>query len=243
MTISRKNSLSLIEQTLSNITLLDLHTAPNLCNPGHILSKTLDLNLESTAQLSNCSIASLATPISISGGVAKRNSKRSICKSYEATESDQLPPSIPIKSSGVTKRNSKRSISKSYEAADPDLQYQSSPSTSTSPPSSSLSRRKHSLKFTCEICEKTYKHPNCLAKHMWEHSSAWAQTHKLTLSKHATVQLLEAAKVLVGLGLDIDHLDLTLFSEGYEADANDLGEEVWTEEMEKDDLDLFAMEV
>ncbi|KAI9319700.1 hypothetical protein BX666DRAFT_2024778 [Dichotomocladium elegans] len=51
----------------------------------------------------------------------------------------------------------------------------------------------------CEDCGKVYKHPNCLAKHRWEHSEEWELTSKLLLTKHQQVQMLEAAAILVSL--------------------------------------------
>ncbi len=57
--------------------------------------------------------------------------------------------------------------------------------------------------FECETCGKSYKHPNCLAKHRWEHTDMWSVTSKLSLSKHQQVQLLEAASVLVGFSTSL----------------------------------------
>ena len=54
-------------------------------------------------------------------------------------------------------------------------------------------------KWICDHCGKVYKHPNCLSKHKWEHTDAWKETNKLSISKHQQVQLLEAASVLIGL--------------------------------------------
>lgn len=51
----------------------------------------------------------------------------------------------------------------------------------------------------CEDCGKVYKHPNCLAKHRWEHSEQWEITSKLLLTKHQQVQMLEAAAILVSM--------------------------------------------
>ena len=48
----------------------------------------------------------------------------------------------------------------------------------------------------CEICGKSYKHRNCLSKHMWEHHDSWEHTKKVCQTKHQQVQLLEAAQVL-----------------------------------------------
>jgi hypothetical protein len=53
-------------------------------------------------------------------------------------------------------------------------------------------------KWICDHCGKVYKHPNCLSKHKWEHTDAWKETNKLSISKHQQVQLLEAASVLIG---------------------------------------------
>lgn len=48
----------------------------------------------------------------------------------------------------------------------------------------------------CEVCGKSYKHRNCLSKHMWEHHESWEHTKKVCQTKHQQVQLLEAAQVL-----------------------------------------------
>ncbi|ORY96697.1 hypothetical protein BCR43DRAFT_492122 [Syncephalastrum racemosum] len=58
---------------------------------------------------------------------------------------------------------------------------------------------RYSPDHRCEECGKVYKHPNCLAKHRWEHSDQWELTSKLLLTKHQQVQMLEAAAILVGM--------------------------------------------
>ncbi|RLV84819.1 hypothetical protein JA9_000442 [Meyerozyma sp. JA9] len=58
-------------------------------------------------------------------------------------------------------------------------------------------RLKEELK--CEACGKGYKHISSLAKHLWEHTPEWNVTKKLLISKHQSVQLLEAASILVGM--------------------------------------------
>ncbi|KAF7727886.1 hypothetical protein EC973_006885 [Apophysomyces ossiformis] len=57
----------------------------------------------------------------------------------------------------------------------------------------------HPTHHRCEECGKVYKHPNCLAKHRWEHSEEWELTSKLLLTKHQQVQMLEAAAILVSM--------------------------------------------
>lgn len=74
--------------------------------------------------------------------------------------------------------------------------------SSSSPPphhQQSLSKRiktHDSSALQCEVCGKTYKHRNCLSKHMWEHHESWEHTKKVCQTKHQQVQLLEAAQVL-----------------------------------------------
>lgn len=53
--------------------------------------------------------------------------------------------------------------------------------------------------YRCTDCGKSYKHPNCLQKHRWEHSEEWELTKKLPLTKHQQVQMLEAAAILIGM--------------------------------------------
>lgn len=53
--------------------------------------------------------------------------------------------------------------------------------------------------YRCNDCGKSYKHPNCLQKHRWEHSEEWEITKNLPLTKHQQVQMLEAAAILVGM--------------------------------------------
>ncbi|MBW0497624.1 hypothetical protein O181_037339 [Austropuccinia psidii MF-1] len=62
--------------------------------------------------------------------------------------------------------------------------------------SSKRDQNKHLGLFKCEKCYKVYRHPQCLIKHRWEHTSYWADASKLMLSKHQQVQLLEAAAIL-----------------------------------------------
>ncbi|GAA5814449.1 hypothetical protein MFLAVUS_007945 [Mucor flavus] len=58
--------------------------------------------------------------------------------------------------------------------------------------------------YRCNDCGKSYKHPNCLQKHRWEHSEEWEVTKKLSLTKHQQVQMLEAAAILVGMDRRIE---------------------------------------
>ncbi|KAF9425099.1 hypothetical protein BGZ76_003412 [Entomortierella beljakovae] len=51
----------------------------------------------------------------------------------------------------------------------------------------------------CTDCGKIYKHPNCLWKHRWLHSTYWKGATKFLLSKHQQVQLMEAAAILLGM--------------------------------------------
>ncbi|RUS35200.1 hypothetical protein BC938DRAFT_474275 [Jimgerdemannia flammicorona] len=91
--------------------------------------------------------------------------------------------------------------------------------TSTSPPPSSSSSLRvvdRDQQFRCDDCGKAYKHPNCLAKHRWEHSPMWGMASKFLLSKHQQVQLMEAAAILVGMdraareGEGVGRLDETM---------------------------------
>ncbi|KAG0092391.1 hypothetical protein BGZ93_008343 [Podila epicladia] len=51
----------------------------------------------------------------------------------------------------------------------------------------------------CMDCGKVYKHPNCLWKHRWEHSTYWKGATKFLLSKHQQVRMMEAAAILLGM--------------------------------------------
>jgi len=54
--------------------------------------------------------------------------------------------------------------------------------------------------FQCEKCAKFYRHPACLVKHRWQHTQYWKEASKLMLSKHQSVQMLEAAAILISPG-------------------------------------------
>ncbi|GLB41249.1 putative C2H2 finger domain protein [Lyophyllum shimeji] len=58
------------------------------------------------------------------------------------------------------------------------------------------SGRKRGVDHRCESCSKVYRHPSCLIKHRWEHTTHWREASKFVLSKHQQVQLLEAAAIL-----------------------------------------------
>ncbi|KAF7301964.1 C2H2-type domain-containing protein [Mycena indigotica] len=66
-------------------------------------------------------------------------------------------------------------------------------------------RKKRGVDHKCETCSKIYRHPSCLIKHRWEHTPHWRTLASLptggggVLSKHAQVQLLEAAAILSNL--------------------------------------------
>ncbi|KAJ7143759.1 hypothetical protein C8R44DRAFT_139692 [Mycena epipterygia] len=72
-------------------------------------------------------------------------------------------------------------------------------------------RKKRGVDHKCESCSKIYRHPSCLIKHRWEHTPHWRTLSSLphpaaggggVLSKHAQVQLLEAAAILSHLSPD-----------------------------------------
>ncbi|KAJ7821707.1 hypothetical protein B0H14DRAFT_3875845, partial [Mycena olivaceomarginata] len=77
-------------------------------------------------------------------------------------------------------------------------------------------RKKRGVDHKCEACSKIYRHPSCLIKHRWEHTPHWRTLSSLphpgpggsagagtgVLSKHAQVQLLEAAAILSHLSPD-----------------------------------------
>ncbi|TFK34642.1 hypothetical protein BDQ12DRAFT_360147 [Crucibulum laeve] len=56
--------------------------------------------------------------------------------------------------------------------------------------------KKRGMDHKCECCSKIYRHPSCLIKHRWEHTTHWREASKFVLSKHQQVQLLEAAAIL-----------------------------------------------
>ncbi|KAK7052493.1 hypothetical protein R3P38DRAFT_1647513 [Favolaschia claudopus] len=76
------------------------------------------------------------------------------------------------------------------------------------------SGKKRGVDHKCETCSKIYRHPSCLIKHRWEHTPHWRTLASLphpgpngtgggaVLSKHAQVQLLEAAAILSHLSPD-----------------------------------------
>ncbi|KAI8394292.1 uncharacterized protein BYT42DRAFT_554108 [Radiomyces spectabilis] len=76
-------------------------------------------------------------------------------------------------------------------------------SQSSDRPSSAIRYKFSPAKFDqihrCQQCGKIYKHRNCLAKHLWEHSEGWELTSKLMLTKHQQVQMLEAAAILMSM--------------------------------------------
>ncbi|CAO3653487.1 unnamed protein product [Mucor hiemalis] len=67
--------------------------------------------------------------------------------------------------------------------------------------------------YRCNDCGKSYKHPNCLQKHRWEHSEEWEVTKKLSLTKHQQVQMLEAAAILVGMDRRMENVKNDSLSE------------------------------
>lgn len=63
--------------------------------------------------------------------------------------------------------------------------------------SSTTSSKKPSDKLLrCERCHKVYHHPQSLIKHRWQHTEIWSDASRYGLSKHQTVQALEAAVIL-----------------------------------------------
>ncbi|KAK9895962.1 hypothetical protein P389DRAFT_72447 [Cystobasidium minutum MCA 4210] len=62
--------------------------------------------------------------------------------------------------------------------------------------SSTSSSKKEEKLLRCERCHKVYHHPQSLIKHRWQHTEIWSDASRYGLSKHATVQALEAAVIL-----------------------------------------------
>lgn len=62
-----------------------------------------------------------------------------------------------------------------------------------------LSESYNNGQYRCNECGKSYKHPNCLQKHKWEHSEEWELTKNFPLTKHQQVQMLEAAAILINM--------------------------------------------
>ena len=56
--------------------------------------------------------------------------------------------------------------------------------------------KKSSNLLRCERCHKVYHHPQSLIKHRWQHTEIWSDASRYGLSKHQTVQALEAAVIL-----------------------------------------------
>lgn len=114
------------------------------------------------------------------------------------------PTAVAAATGGRTLRTSGSSSSMRRSAAEPSS---SSVPLSTSHGRGSKGQRHMSESLNnngkpyhrCEQCGKVYKHPNCLAKHRWEHSDQWELTSKLLLTKHQQVQMLEAAAILVSM--------------------------------------------
>ncbi|KAK4511085.1 ubiquitin C-terminal hydrolase Ubp14 [Mucor velutinosus] len=91
--------------------------------------------------------------------------------------------------------------------------------------------------YRCTDCGKSYKHPNCLQKHRWEHSEEWELTKKLPLTKHQQVQMLEAAAILIGM----DRIRSDVKKEEKQEDEEEEEEEediVVEEEEEEEEIDL-----
>ncbi|CAO0790777.1 unnamed protein product [Mucor circinelloides] len=86
--------------------------------------------------------------------------------------------------------------------------------------------------YRCTDCGKSYKHPNCLQKHRWEHSEEWELTKKLPLTKHQQVQMLEAAAILIGM--DRIRSDVKKEVEEEEEEEEDIVVEEEEEEVEID---------
>jgi hypothetical protein len=83
--------------------------------------------------------------------------------------------------------------------------------------------------YECTQCGKVYKHPNCLNKHRWEHTAYWKDVSKLSLSKHSSVQLLEAASILININRESDCMSYSSSLTGLDEDLFDRKEN--TDEM------------
>ncbi|RUS16898.1 hypothetical protein BC937DRAFT_90684 [Endogone sp. FLAS-F59071] len=194
---SRRNSLPIAALTAMSL-------SPSSSPPDHV--PTVKHEHPSDPAFRRPSTAS--APIPIQGHAATVPAPRS-------SPSSPPPPSLggrPRRHSEQLRRSRVASFSESPSAsALRDHHSYSYRSTSpllitpqsTTPPSSLRSTDREPL-FRCDDCGKAYKHPNCLAKHRWEHSPMWGMASKFLLSKHQQVQLMEAAAILVGMGCAAD---------------------------------------
>ncbi|KAI9244728.1 hypothetical protein BY458DRAFT_529394 [Sporodiniella umbellata] len=85
--------------------------------------------------------------------------------------------------------------------------------------------------YRCHDCGKSYKHPNCLQKHRWEHSEEWELTKSLPLTKHQQVQMLEAAAILIGMD-----------RRGKSPITQELEEEEEDDDDDEEEIDVFRIE-
>ncbi|KAG2202120.1 hypothetical protein INT47_008092 [Mucor saturninus] len=93
--------------------------------------------------------------------------------------------------------------------------------------------------YRCNDCGKSYKHPNCLQKHRWEHSEEWEVTKKLSLTKHQQVQMLEAAAILIGMDrrLEDNSLKNELLGDDIDDDDDDDDDDMEIKIEERDEED------
>ncbi|KAJ7620974.1 hypothetical protein FB45DRAFT_928019 [Roridomyces roridus] len=170
---------------------------------------------DSAAALSLLSLsiaASTAQPITLPEGRLQHN-RRLSSSGRRRRLSDALDAAT---------RPSSSSILSTSESPPPAAVPASAPTKSSTPiPIASAGRKKRGVDHKCETCSKIYRHPSCLIKHRWEHTPHWrtlaslpafptsptespsSHSHKnakhapmAPLSKHAQVQLLEAAAIL-----------------------------------------------
>ncbi|KAI8875442.1 hypothetical protein K501DRAFT_289364 [Backusella circina FSU 941] len=100
--------------------------------------------------------------------------------------------------------------------------------------------------YRCHDCGKSYKHPNCLSKHRWEHSEEWELTSKLPLTKHQQVQMLEAAAILVSMDNkqekeDDDDIEVNIDNDD-NGDGDNDDESIVIDDDEEDDRMSYASE-
>ncbi|KAJ3301527.1 hypothetical protein HDV03_000703 [Kappamyces sp. JEL0829] len=171
----RKQSLSSIQDSFTNIS---IDPANQLLSLAH----SLPINISTLATSPPSRLLSSSSSSLTSHSFGKRRPSVNPYPIPRSSNPSKSPPSETVLSPLLSPKSAGTQLPQTKAAG-------AAPSQSGT----------HKGKWVCESCGKIYKHPNCLGKHKWEHTEAWKETNKLSISKHQQVQLLEAASVLVGL--------------------------------------------
>ena len=161
-----------------------------------------DYNQEGSANIS-AAAAVPSPPVHRGPGRPKKKTTKSFRPAVHHVPSTVVSTNTPPPMHNISGNNLYSSplpsaVQVPHATAPPAAQMMYAAEEDSQPPSTIMGRDKL-MEVSCKICGKRYKNYICLQKHAWEHHNSWPYTKRLMLNKHQSVQIMEAAHILMNI--------------------------------------------